>query len=164
MRATSPRSCGPRLRVMRPSGSGNERGAFRGRCPRLLSCALAGHEKATLRRGGADPPRRVCVMRFRASDPLPGGRDLADSRAGSSTTATGQERRGDETAVGRAAAATGTGGGVMKMVEPVEMPLPSHPHAVPRRDIVAPQTSNHDVCATRHLVTGSWLVRIVDRI
>jgi len=149
MRATSPRSCGPRLRVMRPSGSGNERGAFRGRCPRLLSCALAGHEKATLRRGGADPPRRVCVMRFRASDPLPGGRDLADSRAGSSTTATGQERRGDETAVGRAAAATGTGGGVMKMVEPVEMPLPSQPHVLPRRDIGAPQKSNHDVCATR---------------
>jgi len=26
------------------SGSGNKRRAFRGRCPRLLSCALAGHE------------------------------------------------------------------------------------------------------------------------
>jgi hypothetical protein len=32
-----------------PPGSGNERGAFRGRCPRLLSCALAGHEKPALR-------------------------------------------------------------------------------------------------------------------
>jgi hypothetical protein len=31
-----------------PSGSGNERRAFRGRCPRLLSCALAGHEEPTL--------------------------------------------------------------------------------------------------------------------
>ena len=35
----------------------------------------------------------VCVMRFRASDPLRGGRDLAGSRTGSSTTATGQERK-----------------------------------------------------------------------
>ena len=37
-------------------------------------------------------PRRVCVMRFRASDPLRGGRDFAGSRTGSSTTATGRER------------------------------------------------------------------------
>jgi hypothetical protein len=59
-------------------------------------------------------------------------------------------RRGNEAAVERAGAATGTGRGVMKMVEPAEMPLPSHPHAVPRRDIGAPQTSNHDPCAARH--------------
>jgi hypothetical protein len=32
-----------------PPGSGNEGGAFRGRCRRLLSCALAGHEKPALR-------------------------------------------------------------------------------------------------------------------
>ncbi len=31
-----------------PSGSGSERRAFRRCCPRLLSCALAGHEKPTL--------------------------------------------------------------------------------------------------------------------
>jgi hypothetical protein len=29
------------------------------------------------------------------------------------------------------------------------MPLPSHPHILPRRDLGASQTSNHDVCATR---------------
>jgi hypothetical protein len=39
----------------------------------------------------------------------------------------------------------------MTMVEPVEMPLPSHPHILSRRDLGAPQTSNHDVCATRVL-------------
>ncbi len=38
-----------------PSGSGNERRTFRGRCPRLLSCALAGHEKPTLRSYPAAP-------------------------------------------------------------------------------------------------------------
>jgi hypothetical protein len=32
-----------------PSGSGNEHRAFRGRCPRLLSCALAGRERPTVR-------------------------------------------------------------------------------------------------------------------
>jgi hypothetical protein len=32
------------------SGSGNEPDAFRGRCPRLLSCALAGHKKSTANR------------------------------------------------------------------------------------------------------------------
>jgi hypothetical protein len=31
-----------------PSGSGKERRTFRGRCPRLLSRALAGHEKTIL--------------------------------------------------------------------------------------------------------------------
>jgi len=51
-------------------------------------------------------------------------------------------RRGNEAAVERAGAATGTGGEVMKMLEPVEMPLPSHPHVLPRRDLGAPQTSN----------------------
>jgi hypothetical protein len=35
----------------------------------------------------------VCVIRFRASDPLRGARDLAGSRTGRSTTATGQERK-----------------------------------------------------------------------
>jgi hypothetical protein len=34
-----------------------------------------------------------CVIRFRASDPLRGGSDLAGRRTGSSTTATGQERK-----------------------------------------------------------------------
>ena len=58
-------------------------------------------------------------------------------------------RRGNEAEVERASAATGTGGGVMKMVGPVEMPLPSHAHALPRCDLGAPQTSNHDPCATR---------------
>jgi len=38
---------------------------------------------------------------------------------------------------------------VMKMLEPVEMPLPYPPHIFSRRDLGAPQTSNHDVCATR---------------
>ena len=52
-------------------------------------------------------------------------------------------------AVERAGAPTGAGGEVMKMLEPVETPLPSHPHVSPRRDIGASQTSNHDVCATR---------------
>jgi len=47
-------------------------------------------------------------------------------------------RRGNEALVEGARPATGTGGEVMNMVEPVEMPLPSHPHAVPRRDIGAP--------------------------
>jgi hypothetical protein len=51
--------------------------------------------------------------------------------------------------VEKAGAATGTGGEVMKIVEPVEMPLPSHPRTLSRRDLGAPQTSNHDVCATR---------------
>jgi hypothetical protein len=37
----------------------------------------------------------------------------------------------------------------MKTVEPVEMQLPSHPRVLPRRDLGAPQTSNHDVGATR---------------
>jgi len=58
-------------------------------------------------------------------------------------------RRGNAAAVERAGAATGAGGKVMKMAEPVEMPLPSHPHALLRHDIGAPQTSNRDVCATR---------------
>ena len=58
-------------------------------------------------------------------------------------------RRGNEAAVERAGAATGTGGGVMKTIEPVEMPLPSHPHVLWRRDIGAPRTSNHDFCASR---------------
>ena len=58
-------------------------------------------------------------------------------------------RRGNEAAVERAGAATGMGGEVMKMVEPVETPLSSHPHILPRRHIGAPPTSNHDVCATR---------------
>jgi hypothetical protein len=58
-------------------------------------------------------------------------------------------RRESEAAVERAGAATGTGGEVMKMVEPVEMPLPSHPHILSCRDLGAPQTSNHDVCAPR---------------
>ena len=52
-------------------------------------------------------------------------------------------RRGNDAAVERAGAATGTGGRVMKMVEPVEMPLPSHPHVLSRRDLGAPQTSDH---------------------
>jgi len=47
------------------------------------------------------------------------------------------------------AAATGTGGEVMETLEPVEMSLPSHPHVLSRRDLGAPQTSNHDPCATR---------------
>jgi hypothetical protein len=59
-------------------------------------------------------------------------------------------RRGNEAVVEGAGAATGTGGGVMKAVDPVEMPLPSNPHVLPRRDIGAPRTSNHDPCATRH--------------
>ena len=44
--------------------------------------------------------------------------------------------------------------------EPVEMPLPPHPHAVPHRDIGAPQTSNHDVCATRDLNVWSEKKRL----
>jgi PAS domain-containing protein len=35
----------------------------------------------------------VCAMRFRARDPLRGGRDPAGSQPGSSTTATGRERK-----------------------------------------------------------------------
>jgi hypothetical protein len=42
----------------------------------------------------------------------------------------------------------------MKMVEPVEMPLPSHPHILPRRDMGAPQTSNHDVCTRGDRLNG----------
>jgi len=48
-----------------PPGSGNERGAFRGRCPRLLSCALAGHEKTTLRSYPAAPVSDVTDSHFR---------------------------------------------------------------------------------------------------
>ena len=54
-------------------------------------------------------------------------------------------RRGNKGEVEGAGAATSAGGEVVKMVEPVEMPLPSHPHVLPRRDIGAPQTSNRDV-------------------
>jgi len=57
-------------------------------------------------------------------------------------------RRGNGAAVERAGAATGTGGGVMKMVEPIQMPLPSRSRILSRRDPDAPQTSNHDICAT----------------
>jgi hypothetical protein len=63
-------------------------------------------------------------------------------------------RRGSEAAVEGAGAATGAGGRVMKMVEPVEMPLPSHPHILPRRDMGAPQTSNHDVCTRGDRLNG----------
>jgi hypothetical protein len=35
----------------------------------------------------------VCVTKFRASDALRGGRDLAGSRTGSPATATGQKRK-----------------------------------------------------------------------
>jgi len=48
-----------------PSGSGNEHRAFRGRCPRLLSCALAGHEKPTLRIYSAAPVSDITDSRFR---------------------------------------------------------------------------------------------------
>ena len=41
-----------------PSGSGNKPPPFRGRCPRLLSCALAGHEKPTPRLYPAAPHGR----------------------------------------------------------------------------------------------------------
>ena len=51
-------------------------------------------------------------------------------------------RRASEATVERAGAATGTGGEVTKMVAPVEMPLPSHPHILSRCDLGAPQTSN----------------------
>ena len=46
-------------------------------------------------------------------------------------------RRESEAAVEGAGAATGTGGEVMKMVEPVEVRLPSHPHILSRRDLSA---------------------------
>jgi hypothetical protein len=49
-------------------------------------------------------------------------------------------RRGNEAVVERAGAATGTGAGVMKMVEPAEMPLP----AVPSLRFTAPRPR----CAT----------------
>ena len=49
-----------------PPGSGIERRAFRGRCPRLLSCALAGHEKTTLRSYPAAPVSDITVTRFSA--------------------------------------------------------------------------------------------------
>jgi hypothetical protein len=54
-----------------PSGSGNERRAFRGRCLRLLSGALAGHRKITLRSYPAaaisditDSRFRLCMLRI----------------------------------------------------------------------------------------------------
>jgi len=65
-------------------------------------------------------------------------------------------RRGNEAVVEGAGAATSTGGQVMKMVEAVEMRLPSHAHILPRRDIGAPQTSNHDVCATGRKGGEPW--------
>jgi hypothetical protein len=44
---TPHRSCRPRPRAVGPRwGPGSGRRAFRGRCPRLLSCAPAGHEAA----------------------------------------------------------------------------------------------------------------------
>jgi hypothetical protein len=51
--------------------------------------------------------------------------------------------------VERGGGATSVGGEAMKMDEPIEMPLPSHPDVLPRRDTGAPQKSNHDVCANR---------------
>ena len=63
-----------------------------------------------------------------------------------------RERRGNEAAVEGAGAATGTGGRVMKMLEPVETPLPCHPHVLPRPGIGAPQTSSDDVGAARRSV------------
>jgi len=49
------------------SGSGKERGALRGRCPRLLSCALAGHQKTTVRSYPAAPVSDITDSRFRLS-------------------------------------------------------------------------------------------------
>jgi hypothetical protein len=47
--------------------------------------------------------------------------------------------------------------------EPVEMPLPSDPHVLPRHDLGAPQTSNHDACATRGLFRGALGSRLRGR-
>jgi hypothetical protein len=61
-------------------------------------------------------------------------------------------RGGSEAAVERAGAATRTGAGViMKMVEPVEMPLPSHPHILPRCDLGEPQTRRGGSAPPAHL-------------
>jgi hypothetical protein len=65
-------------------------------------------------------------------------------------------RRGNEAVVEKAGAAIGTGGEVMEMVDPVEMPLLSHPHTLSHRDLSAPQTSNHDVCATRRIAASGY--------
>jgi hypothetical protein len=48
-------------------GSGNEPRAFRGRCPRLLSCALAGHEEAALRTHPVVPVSDITDSGFRLS-------------------------------------------------------------------------------------------------
>ena len=48
-----------------PSGSGNDRRAFRGRCPRLLSCALAGHERTTVRPYPLAPVSDITDSHFR---------------------------------------------------------------------------------------------------
>jgi hypothetical protein len=68
-----------------PPGSGNERGAFRGRCPRLLSCALAGHENLPL---GLTPRLpvsditdshfRLCMLRTPQVDSKPHPRDAPE--------------------------------------------------------------------------------------
>ena len=70
-----------------PPGSGNERGAFRGHCPRLLSCALAGHEKTTLRSYPAAPVSdvtdshfRLCMLRMTDDFNLRMQDKLADAR------------------------------------------------------------------------------------
>jgi hypothetical protein len=59
--------------VLRPAGQANatppgseiERGAFRGRCPRLLSCALAGHENLPLGLTPRHPVSDITDSHFR---------------------------------------------------------------------------------------------------
>jgi hypothetical protein len=58
-----------------PSGSGNKYASFRGRCPRLLSFALPGHEKDALRSYPAVPVSEImdgglplCTLRMTGFD------------------------------------------------------------------------------------------------
>jgi hypothetical protein len=63
-----------------PSGSGVEGRTFRGRCPRLLSCALAGREK--LSRGKARRPAGTIRMLALWPEFLPmmGGREAVNAQ------------------------------------------------------------------------------------
>jgi hypothetical protein len=66
----SPRSCGLRLRVIRPlQGRGTSVALSGGVAPGLLSSALAGHEKPTLRSYPAAPPSDIAGSRFRRKSP-----------------------------------------------------------------------------------------------
>ena len=70
----------PAQRDATPSGSGVEGHAFRGRCPRLLSCALAGREELC-RRMAQRPVHTILMLAFRPEFlPIRGSRRVINAQ------------------------------------------------------------------------------------